>query len=315
MKIQSGILATGALAGALAATSGALPAWAEAPRLPSFVLSQASLPPGLPQGLEQIQGNRFWTNTRPGQGFDLQALRQADFFFMQLQGARAEDALLAAGAALVLGTPSVYVVEDRNQLPWFLREADLSFPQQVKVVRPSEVAGEWPRAGAQLRSQRPRLEGRLPQGVDSFLGCLMSGLSQEQYQQGGSHLRAIAESMKAYGGVERPFCEGIAVKSIHSFGTPSHSLLMDLEAVQASKHCVFYLFDGQSRPSGMWVELGAALALEKPSVLLTPSLEALPPVLQQQPWPQHLRVVVYPGHEELLRQLQDPVRARSLVCP
>lgn len=234
---------------------------------------------------------------------------------MQLHGAQAEDALLAAGAALVIGTPSLYVVEDRKQLPWFLREADLSFPQQVKVLKPSQMAEEWPGAAAQLRAARPHLEGRLSEATDSFIGCLMSGLSEEQYQLGRSHLFAIAESMKACSGVESPFCEGLAVKNTQSFGTPAHSLLMDLEAVQQSKHCVFYVFDRKSRPSGMWVELGAALALEKPSVLLTPSLGALPPVLQRPPWPENLRVVVYDSHEGLIQQLQDPARAEFLVRP
>lgn len=283
--------------------------------VPAVLLSQQPLPAALPQGLEHIEGNRFWTDTLPGQGFDLKALRQAVFFSMQLQGARAEDALLAAGAALVLGTPSIYVVEDRKQLPWFLREADVSFPHQVKVLAPSQVESELPQAAVALRPEPPLLQGRLPGPADSFIGCLMSGLSEEQYQQGGSHLRAIAQSMKDHGGVESPFCEGIAVKSTNSFGTPAHSLLMDLEAVQNSRHCVFYVFDSQSRPSGMWVELGAALALEKPSVLLTPSLEALPPVLRQQPWPENLQVVVYDSHEALMRQLQDPQQAPALVRP
>ena len=352
MKIQPALLTTGALASALSGTPakvpaetppvivdqvqvGAVPDTLASPparpappevqpptsavlgreAVPAVLLSQQPLPAGLPQGLDHLEGNRYWADTRLGQGFDLQGLRQADFFSMQLQGAKAEDALLAAGAALVLGTPSVYVVEDRKQLPWFLREADTSFPQQVKVLKPSEVVGELPLAAATLKAEAPRLEGRLPQPADSFIGCLMSGLSEEQYQQGGSHLRAIAQSMKDYGAVQSPFCEGIAVKSTSSFGTPAHSLLMDLEAVQNSRHCVFYVFDKQSRPSGMWVELGAALALEKPSVLLTPSLEALPPVLRKQPWPENLRVVVYDSHDELVRQLQDPQSAPSLVRP
>ena len=62
----------------------------------------------------------------------------------------------------------------------------------------------------------------------------------------------------------------------------------------------------------MWVEMGAALAWGKPSVLPTPSLEAIPPALRQ---PQKgLRVVVYQDHTHLLHQLQGG-DAASLVVP
>lgn len=44
--------------------------------------------------------------------------------------------------------------------------------------------------------------------------------------------------------------------------------------------CYHLLYDGQSRPSGMWVELGAALGWEKDCLLLTPRREALPPSLR-----------------------------------
>ena len=58
--------------------------------------------------------------------------------------------------------------------------------------------------------------------------------------------------------------------------------------------------------------MGAALAWNKPTVLLTPSLEALPPALRL---PQrNLRVVVYQTHQHLLRQLQGD-DARALVVP
>ncbi len=267
---------------------------------------------GFPEEFSQREANRFWIDNRPGQGFDLEALGKAGTFLMQLHGAGAEDALLAAGAALVLGIPSIYVVEERKQLPWFLTEADASFPHQVRVFKPSELGAGLPQA-AELRAQAPQLDGELPQVSDSFLGCLMSGLSEEQYQEGARHLRAIAESLRAYGGVENPFCEGIAVKSTNTFGIPAQALRADLAAVQTAKYCVFYVHDRKARPSGMWVELGAALALGKPSVLLTPGLEALPPVLRQSPWPDNLRVVLYESHAELLRQLQDPEAARSLL--
>lgn len=96
----------------------------------------------------------------------------------------------------------------------------------------------------------------------------MSGLSESQYTEGRSHLMAIDEALRTQLGAKKTHCEGIMVASTNSFGTPKESLAMDVEAIRNSNRSVFYLFDGEPRPSGMWVEAGVALGLEKPCTFL-----------------------------------------------
>lgn len=222
-------------------------------------------------------------------------------FTMVLDKPGAEDALLAAGAALADGLPSLYAVPDRKSLPWFLREADQSFPGRVRIEAhpdPKVLARQASHPGAEVRPLD--LPERAP--IGTFLGCLMSGLSEEQYASGRQHLQAMDAALTA-GGSESNYCEGIMVASTASFGTPKESLRSDLAAVEASRRCVFYVFDGQPRPSGMWVEAGYALAKGKPSLFLVPDRAALPPSLRTGDLPEGVRVVEYGTHENLLESL------------
>lgn len=260
----------------------------------------------------QGSGNRYWLDGRQIEGFSLAELRQASFLTMELDNARAEDALLAAGAAMALGKPGAYVVSDRKQLPWFLQEADQAFPGLVAIVNDKAEVGK---ALQSLKAGPLPDSALIQQPLDSFIGCLMSKLTPEQYAEGRTHLEAIRDSMVNYRGHNAPYCEGILVKSTSSFDTPRHALQVDLEALGKARECVFYLYDGNSRPSGMWVELGAALAWEKPSVVLTPSLEALPPCLRGEKRPANLRVVVYDGHQQMLQSLADPRLSQALLKP
>src|SRR5262249_19509694 len=143
--------------------------------------------------------------------------------------------------------------------------------------------------------------------VDTFIGCLMSGLSETQYQEGRSHLQAIDGVLREKLASQHNVCEGIQVASTTSFGTPRESLLADLQAVRGSDRCVFYMYDGQPRPSGMGVEAGAAIAANKPSTFLVPDRAALPPALRAVPLPSNVRIVEYGTHENLLAKLAaDP---------
>lgn len=267
-----------------------------------FLVAQLWLP-----GLGDPPSNRYWLDSRPGSGFDIDGIRAARVFTLQLQNPQAEDALLAAGAALALGKRCIYLLEDRQQLPWFLREADQAFPRHVSITnQPVQVEVEpGPLPPTDL----------VPQPVDSFIGCLMSKLSPEQYAEARSHLMAIRASMRKYGGDLHPYCEGINVASPADFDTPARALQLDLEALGKAEECVFYLYDGQPRPSGMWVELGAALAWQKPCVLLAPRPEAVPRSLRMAMLPRHIRVVYYEDHVQLLRDLADPKRAPQLIEP
>jgi nucleoside 2-deoxyribosyltransferase len=141
--------------------------------------------------------------------------------------------------------------------------------------------------------------------VDTFIGCLMSGLSEAQYAEGRSHLLAIDAALKDKLGATKNHCEGIMVASTSSFGTPKESLAMDVEAIRAADRCVFYLYDGQPRPSGMWVEAGVAIGLKKPCTFLVPSKDALPPSLRSEELPKGVKVVVYQDHAALLEGLKS----------
>ncbi len=201
--------------------------------------------------------------------------------------------------ALAKQVPTVLAAPDRSHLPWFLRDADLSYPSQVTVVDTS------PPDDSPAPSQAPTPK---PVTHDTFIGCLMSGLTKEQYAEGRAHLTRIHETLRDELDSPNNFCEGISVGSIDSFGSPKEALVTDMEAIKGSQRCLFYQYDDSSRPSGMWVELGAALAWGKPCTLFTPNLKGVPPAIRQGGLPQ-LRVVEYGSHQQLLRLIQNQPEA------
>ena len=244
--------------------------------------------------------NAFFTDKGEGKGLDLQAIADTSVFSMKLKGARADDALMACGAALAAGKPSLYVVESRKELPWFLREADLSYPSQVSIVEGSA-------------QPTPLSPGPSPDhsglNHDTFIGCLMSGLSKEQYAEGRSHLQQIDQALRTRVGSPNNYCEGISVSTTDTFDTPKASLVQDIKAVQGSRNCVFYAFDGQSRPSGLWVEAGYAIESGKPCTFLVPEKGCLPPSLRQGPLPENVKIVEYGDHANFLNQINNAPEA------
>jgi len=138
--------------------------------------------------------NRAWVDGRLVEGFDLEALRAANSVCVQLEGAKAEDALMTIGAGLALGKPTLLVVSDRKQLPWFMREAELSYPGLVQVVEGVATPQKVAAALKGLKASPLPADRLLKEPVDSFIGCLMSGLSEAQYQENKGHLSAIAIS-------------------------------------------------------------------------------------------------------------------------
>lgn len=264
-------------------------------------------PLNLSQVVEEGRGglyNRFWLDgVEAEDGFSLEQVKNCQWLGLQLDHPQAVDGLLAAGAALALNKNAVYLVLERGQLPYFLRQADKVRQGQVLIPGPNDaVTGFAPLKEAPVTLTRPN---------DSFIGCLMSNLNNFEYGEARLHLQAIKEAMQRNGN-QAPYCEALNVAKPADFDSPAKALAQDLAALKGARNCVFYLYDGQSRPSGIWVEMGAALAWGKPSVLLTPSLEALPPALRL---PQKgLRVVVYQDHTHLLHQLQGN-DAAALVVP
>ncbi|MFN8607789.1 MAG: hypothetical protein U0931_09665 [Vulcanimicrobiota bacterium] len=273
-----------------------------------LALQVGAEPLSLSQVVEEARGglyNRFWLDgVEAEDGFSLQQLRNCQWLAVQLDHPQADDALLAAGAALALNKNSLYLVLERGQLPYFLRQADKVRQGQVLIPGPNDTVTQFtPLKEASLTLDKPN---------DSFIGSLMSNLNNFEYGEARLHLQAIREAMVRAGGNSAPYCEALNVAKAADFDSPAKALAQDLAALKGARNCVFYLYDGRSRPSGIWVEVGAALAWGKPSVLLTPSLEALPPALRQ---PQAgLRVVVYQTHQHLLHQLQG-ADAAALVVP
>lgn len=242
----------------------------------------------------QLPAVNDWRPRGTAKILDPEVLSRADQVTINLEKPGAEDALLAAGMALAKEVPTVLAAPDRDDLPWFLREADLSYPSRVTVVdtRPPEVT---PQSGPEPVPRQVR--------HDTFIGCLMSGLSEQQYAEGRSHLTKIHETLRDHLDSPNNFCEGIQVGSTDSFGSPREALVTDLEAVKGSDQCLFYQYDDSSRPSGMWVELGAALAWGKPCTLFTPNLKGVPPAILEGKLPQ-LKIVEYGSHEQLLKLLE-----------
>lgn len=76
-----------------------------------------------------------------------------------------------------------------------------------------------------------------------------------------------------------------------------------------SRYCVFQVFDGQSRPSGMWVEAGYAIESGKPCTFLVPNGTACPPRLRQGPLPENVKIVKYGDHANFLNQINNAPEA------
>lgn len=249
--------------------------------------------------LRSAPPNSYVIDGKVAEGLDVDAIKSSRLFAMKLDKPGAADALVAAGVALAAGVPSLYLAPTRKDLPWFLREADQSYPGQVAVLE-----GKEPLALADTvatLAERPHQALPAPtRQLDNFIGCLMSGLSEQQYTEGRSHLQAIDQALGP-----NNYCEGIQVATTTSFGTPKESLCGDIDAVRSSKGCVFYVYDGQSRPSGMWVELGVALAEGLPSQLLYPKDEALPPALRGSSL---VKMHAYSDHPSLLADLSSVLR-------
>ncbi|MBT9587991.1 hypothetical protein IV102_31940 [bacterium] len=246
-----------------------------------------------------------WLAAGAAHRLDPATMASSDYVAISLENPGAEDALLAAGMALAQGLPTVLAAPDRKHLPWFLREADLSYPSQVLVVE-----GQQAPQSSQVQALHAEPAPQGPQ-YDTFIGCLMSGLSKEQYAEGRNHLLQVHETLGQQLSSPQNFCEGIAVGSTDTFGTPKESLVADLAALKGSRQCVFYQYENSSRPSGMWVELGAALAWGKPCTLLTPDLNGVPPAIRQ--GISQLKVVQYGSHEEMLQLLKD--KPQELLNP
>jgi len=262
-----------------------------------------------------LQQDRFTPNTwmqgtgAPRQGLDIPALRTCSGFTMRLQAPHAEDALVAAGVALSAGRPSIYLVSQRNDLPWFLREVDRSYPRQVAVVEAADAKSALDKL--RLLEGQSNVPASEPQ-CDTLIGCIMSGLSDTQYAEARHHLQAIDEALVRMGS-KTNFCEGIRITAPTNFETPREALPRDLSAVRNSGRCVFYVYDGQSRPSGMWVEAGCAIGLGKRCTLLIPDRACLPPCLRGSALPPNVRVVVFGSHENLLDTLKN--KADRLLEP
>lgn len=239
-----------------------------------------------------------WAAMGVARRLDPETIGQADSVVIHLEKPGAEDALVAAGMALAKGVPTVLVAPERKHLPWFLQQADENYPSRVLIT--SEQPS--PQAMAQLKPELPPWPNTR---VDTFIGCLMSGLSPEQYAEGRSHLLEIHQTLAQDLGSPNNYCEGIKVGNPQTFDQPKKSLEVDMEAVQASQRCLFYQYDNSSRPSGMWVELGAALAWGKPCTLLVPDLQGVPASVRQ--GLPHLKLIQYGNHEHLLNSLKsDP---------
>lgn len=222
-------------------------------------------------------------------------VKETDKVSIHFQNPGADDALLVAGMAIAKNAKTELVVPDRSHLPWFLQNAELSYPNRVYVVEtaPKEAADKSPTDPSAYK----------PHVHDTFIGCLMSGLSKEEYAEGRSHLLAINDALKTKTDSKDNYCEGINIGTNESFGTPKEALVVDMEAIKGSEHCVFYQYDDASRPSGMWVELGAALALDKPCTLLAPNLDGVPPAVRNGQL--DLNIIEYGNHDNLKELLRN----------
>lgn len=239
---------------------------------------------------------------------DLAPFSWAEGFTMRVASPAADDALVAAGVALAFGRPSLYLVNERKDLPWFLREADLSYPGQVAIIEGADPLAALETHPPVLRPGLSSRDLREP-NCEGFIGCIMSGLTDLQLAEGRAHLLAIDAALREHFGCRTRFCEGIRPRSDFGNDHPKDALVRDVAAIRNTRRCVFYAYDKQPRPSGMWVEAGVALALDRPTAFLVPDVGVLPPSLRRAYPTGNARVQVYGGHQELLHLLKSDPRA------
>ncbi len=238
--------------------------------------------------------NTWMVNTQVGRRVDPALLRHCAGFTLRVLNPGAIDGLVASGIALAAGRPSIYLTPRRDELPWFLREADGAYPGQVAVKTDNSVRGIV---------LHPRRVRPVPIAHDTFMGCLMTSLSKAQYAEARTHLAAISQALQTHCGSSRNFCEALRIKSSADFDPPSVALRHDVTAVRSSKRCVFYVYSRAPVGSGMWVETGVALGAGKHCLFLVPDRGALPPCLRGRSLPPHVRIVVYGTHARLMHLL------------
>jgi hypothetical protein len=223
-------------------------------------------------------------NTEPLTQTDVVGISGASSMMVALpETSTADDALLAIGAALAGDVPTVFLVKDKKKMPWLLREADQVRPDKIAVVERGDgkdLQGRIARAFTDMaHAQRPD-QGRHEGAVDTFLGSVMSGLNETQYAQGRELLQVIDGALKAQGSLDN-FSEALRIKDSSNYDTPADSLKLDVNAMNASKNAVFFVFDDNPRPSSMWIEAGFAIARALPTTFLVPhTSKGLPPALQ-----------------------------------
>jgi len=241
------------------------------------------------------------------------ALPNAQHLVVRLQRPRADDALVLIGGALYHGVPTAFLIDQETDLPWFLREAEKSYPGQLfRFLRATAASDSANQAAAQFAVAQRKPQASAPTQFDTFLGCMMSGLTPEQYEENRSHLLAIDQGLKARG-LLRTFCEAIAATTQAEFGTPAPHLVADIDALRASHQAVFYAYDSVPRMSSMWVEAGAVVAAGIPALFLISQTDALPPLLQSPH--KNVELCVYGTHATLLTAWAPALAPASFTCP
>lgn len=116
-----------------------------------------------------------------------------------------------------------------------------------------------------------------------FLSTPIAGFSSEQkYENYRSKILLYYEGISKKWSPDNVFAAFVEASNFSSYDTPMKSAQKDMDKIKCCD--VFVLFYPQKTPTSALVELGAAFALNKKIIIMSPQIDILPYMVQGLPF-------------------------------
>lgn len=116
-----------------------------------------------------------------------------------------------------------------------------------------------------------------------FLSTPIAGFSSEQkYENYRSKILLYYEGISKKWSSDNVFAAFVEASNFSSYDTPMKSAQKDMDKIKCCD--VFVLFYPQKMPTSALVELGAAFALNKKIIIMSPQIDILPYMVQGLPF-------------------------------
>ena len=128
-----------------------------------------------------------------------------------------------------------------------------------------------------------------------FISTPIAGFSSEQeYENYRNKMLLYYEGISKKWGSDSVFAAFVEVNDFNNYDTPTKSARNDMDEIKCCD--VFVLFYPRKTPTSALVELGAALALNKKIIMMSPGIDTLPYMVQGLP-------SAYPDQVKWLREI------------